>query len=120
MGPARAWTYGAVRAFFARRPALVFAQGTPASELRFFCPLCPYIHSPKKKHALDVPTTRKKIDDIMGGDAAWENVDRTAVTCPACSHGEAFFMQLQIRSADEPMTTFFKCAKKGCGHRWNE
>ena len=98
----------------------IYNQGTPASELRFFCPMCPYIHSPKKKHALDVPTTRKKIDDIMGGDAAWENVDRTAVTCPACSHGEAFFMQLQIRSADEPMTTFFKCAKKGCGHRWNE
>ena len=44
----------------------------------------------------------------------------TGNSVPACSHGEAFFMQLQIRSADEPMTTFFKCAKKGCGHRWNE
>ena len=95
-------------------------RDTPASTLRFFCPLCPYIHAPTRKHVLKVPTTPKKIDDIMGGAAAWENVDRTAVTCPLCAHGEAFFMQLQIRSADEPMTTFFKCSKVGCGHRWNE
>ena len=98
----------------------IYNQGTPASQLRFFCPLCPYIHAPHKKHVLTVPTKKKKIDDIMGGDASWENVDKTAVTCPVCSHDEAFFMQIQIRSADEPMTNFFKCAAKGCGHRWNE
>lgn len=30
----------------------------------------------------------------------------TSVTCPKCDAKEAYFMQLQIRSADEPSTTF--------------
>jgi len=95
-------------------------SGTPAARLQFFCPLCPYVHRPRAKYALDVPTSRKAVDDVMGGDRAWDNVDKTATTCPACGHDEAYFMQLQIRSADEPMTNFFKCAKAVCGHRWNE
>jgi DNA-directed RNA polymerase III subunit RPC11 len=50
------------------------------------------------------------VDDILGGKDTWENVDRTEVTCPdtECGNGMAFFYQLQIRSADEPMTSFFK------------
>jgi len=27
-------------------------------------------------------------------------------------------MQIQIRSADEPMTTFYKCTK--CSYQWRE
>merc|ERR1712212_606843 len=54
------------------------------------------------------------------GAAAWENVDSTEETCPKCSHNRAFFMQIQTRSADEPMTTFYKCCKMECGHRWKE
>ena len=42
------------------------------------------------------------------------------VRCPACGHCEAFFKQLQIRSADEPMTNFYRCCAKCCSHRWNE
>lgn len=38
--------------------------------------------------------------------------------CPKCEHDRAYFMQIQTRSADEPMTTFYKCCK--CGHRWRE
>jgi DNA-directed RNA polymerase III subunit RPC11 len=30
----------------------------------------------------------------------------TAATCPKCDHREGYYRQLQIRSADEPMTTF--------------
>jgi len=55
---------------------------------------------------------------VLGGDEAWKNVDRTAVECPKCDHGYAYFMQIQIRSADEPMSTFFKCCK--CGHQWRD
>jgi hypothetical protein len=43
-----------------------------------------------------------------------------AVTCPNCSYGQAYFMQIQIRSADEPMTTFYKCCNIDCSHRWKE
>lgn len=32
-------------------------------------------------------------------------IEAGAVTCDKCEHGRAYFYQLQIRSADEPMTT---------------
>ena len=75
-----------------------------------------------------VPTHSKEVDDVLGGEEAWRNVDATsgarparecgtspgaltlppAAVCPKCSHNKAFFMQVQIRSGDEPMTTFYK------------
>ena len=61
---------------------------------------------------------KKAVEDIIGADA--DGQDRTSVRCPAGGHGEAFFKQLQIRSADEPMTIFYRCCDKKCGHRWNE
>lgn len=63
-----------------------------------------------------LPLTRKKVDDILGGDKAWENVDQTDATCPHCNNKRAYFMQIQIRSADEPMTTFYKCT--ACRKNW--
>ena len=83
---------------------------------------------------------------MLGGAAAWENVDSTAGTggaggrvcvcvgvgaglsspplptepCPKCEHPRAYFMQIQTRSADEPMTTFYKCCNAQCGHRWRD
>ena len=75
-------------------------------------------HCRSKSAPAQVPITPKKVDDIMGGDAAWDDVDKTEARCPACGHREAFFMQMQLRSADEPMTVFYKCTN--CGHRWNE
>jgi DNA-directed RNA polymerase subunit M/transcription elongation factor TFIIS len=41
-----------------------------------------------------------------------------AVNCPSCSHGYAYFMEVQTRSADEPATIFYKCVD--CGYRWKE
>ena len=86
----------------------------------FACPTCPYsqpITQPQIQRTYS-STTRKKVDDILGGDKAWENVDRTMAVCPQCSFGEAYFMQMQIRSADEPMSVFYKCVK--CSHQWND
>lgn len=84
------------------------------------CKACPYefpiddieIYDRKK-------LPRKEVDDVLGG--GWDNVDQTKVQCPnyETCHGEsAYFFQLQIRSADEPMTTFYKCVN--CAHRWKE
>lgn len=56
----------------------------------------------------------------MGGSEAWKNVDSTDATCPNCGHDRAYFMQMQIRSADEPMTTFYKCCNQVCGHNWRD
>jgi DNA-directed RNA polymerase III subunit RPC11 len=41
-----------------------------------------------------------------------------AVTCGNCSAGQAYFMEVQIRSADEPATIFYKCVE--CAHIWRE
>lgn len=45
---------------------------------------------------------------------------KLAVTCQRCNHGEAYFKQMQIRSADEPMTTIYRCCKEECQHEWRE
>lgn len=63
---------------------------------------------------------RKAVDDVLGGEGAWDNVDQTTVRCPKdeCTGTKGYFYQLQIRSADEPMTTFYKCTT--CGNQWRE
>lgn len=42
------------------------------------------------------------------------------VTCPKCEHGRAYFMQIQIRSADEPSSIFYKCCNPSCNYQWRE
>lgn len=45
-----------------------------------------------------------------GGRIRGSEADGVAVQCPneKCDGTQAYFYQLQIRSADEPMTTFYK------------
>lgn len=122
--------------------------GTPwwqADGMRFFCQTCPYLFQINDKVEKKVPLQRKQVDDVLGGDEAWENVDQTesascpgdaptsmlllvdanarpaappAARCPHCEHTKAYFMQIQIRSADEPSTTFYKCVQ--CKKQWND
>jgi DNA-directed RNA polymerase III subunit RPC11 len=77
---------------------------------RLECRTCPY------EHAISVPLysrknfARKEKEDVFGGPGAWDNAQKGRVQCPAsnCDGDEAAFFQVQIRSADEPMTTFYK------------
>ncbi|SPQ19110.1 a056bacb-c6d1-4e32-b938-80fd9f910b96 [Thermothielavioides terrestris] len=77
---------------------------------RLECRTCPY------QHAIDMPIysrknfTRREKEDVFGGPGAWDNAQKGRVQCPTadCSGVEAAFFQVQIRSADEPMTTFYK------------
>ncbi|KAJ4416290.1 RNA polymerase III C11 subunit [Gnomoniopsis sp. IMI 355080] len=87
---------------------------------RLECRTCPYelpITDPLYSRRI---FPKKERDDIFGGPQAWDNADKTKTQCPAegCDGAEAAFFQVQIRSADEPMTTFLKCMK--CGTRWRE
>ena len=41
-----------------------------------------------------------------------------AVNCPSCGYGQAYYKEIQTRSADEPATLFFRCAK--CADMWKE
>ncbi|DBA05408.1 TPA: hypothetical protein N0F65_007570 [Lagenidium giganteum] len=111
-----------------------------ADGMRFFCQTCPYLFQIEDKVEKKVPLQRKQVDDVLGGDEAWENVDQTeskmivsrwllvagwlwcsrhaSARCPHCEHTKAYFMQIQIRSADEPSTTFYKCVE--CKKQWND
>lgn len=62
--------------------------------------------------------TRKEREDVFGGEKAWDDADKTKIQCPkeGCDGDEAAFYQVQIRSADEPMTGFYKVSfGGGCG-----
>mmetsp|Transcript_41299 Transcript_41299/g.54288 ORF Transcript_41299/g.54288 Transcript_41299/m.54288 type:complete len:106 (+) Transcript_41299:125-442(+) len=96
---------------------LLLVENSPTG-MRFFCQTCPYIYAIHQKVSKKIPLKRKEVDDVLGGAAAWENVDRTETKCPFCEFTEAYFMQIQIRSADEPMTTFYKCVD--CKKQWND
>ncbi|KAG2482479.1 hypothetical protein HYH03_018586 [Edaphochlamys debaryana] len=89
-----------------------------SKELRYFCQSCPYVYNIDKKISKTAPLARKQVDDVLGGEDAWKNVAKTDATCPKCTYHQAYFMEIQIRSADEPATLFFKCVQ--CGHRWRE
>jgi len=89
-----------------------------AGELRFFCQTCCYVYSIEKEISKAVTTVKKEVDDVLGGEAAWANVAKTDARCKECDYHQAYFMEIQIRSADEPATLFFKCVN--CGYQWRE
>ena len=73
--------------------------------MRFCCPICPYLHNLQGIYTSAAKIKKKQLDDVLGGEDAWENVDRTQARCPQCSNNEAYFMQIQIRSADGKYST---------------
>ncbi|WFD35504.1 hypothetical protein MCUN1_002360 [Malassezia cuniculi] len=75
---------------------------------KWTCPTCPFEFPMDRQVTSQMHLTRKEVDDVMGGEESWKNVDSTEAVCPKCDNNRAYFMQLQIRSADEPMTTFYK------------
>ncbi|ODV82463.1 putative RNA polymerase III subunit C11 [Suhomyces tanzawaensis NRRL Y-17324] len=99
---------------------LLIRQGEDGCN-QFYCATCPYEFKINGFQMFDrKDLARKEVDDVLGGEGFWDNVDQTAAQCPrdSCGGTKAYFYQLQIRSADEPMTTFYKCVK--CGEKWRE
>lgn len=82
---------------------------------RFTCRTCPYIYPITKRYYDKKELPRKEVGDILGAGDEFQNCSTTEANCPneRCDNSEAKFYQLQIRSADEPMTSFLKCTKCG-------
>ncbi|CCU75270.1 unnamed protein product [Blumeria hordei] len=87
---------------------------------RLECQTCPYQYVITKQYYERKVFVRKEREDVFGGPGAWDNADKAQMQCPkeGCDGEEAAFFQVQIRSADEPMTGFYKCMT--CGNRWRE
>ena len=94
------------------------ASSSSSCAVRLTCNACDYAYDVTRGVKQKVAHRRKRVDDVLGGDDAWKNVDRTRVDCPKCDGTEAYFMQIQIRSADEPMSVFYKCCS--CARQWRE
>jgi len=97
---------------------LLLIESEAGEGLRFYCQTCPYINIIGNRLGKSVQNLQtKEVDDVVGGEA-WETAQKTETPCPKCGHNLAYFYELQTRSADEPMTIFFRCEK--CAHQWQQ
>lgn len=59
---------------------------------------------------------------VAGASASAEGGQVMTIPCQnedsPCDSTKAYYIQIQMRSADEPATVFFKCVK--CGHQWRQ
>ncbi|XP_006647672.1 DNA-directed RNA polymerase III subunit RPC10-like [Oryza brachyantha] len=99
---------------------LQIQPATGGNRMRFFCPTCPYVCPVRNKIVKKARLVKKEVEPIFSGDDAMKLAPKTATSCPRCYNGEAYFKQMQIRSADEPMTTFYKCCNGNCQFQWRD
>lgn len=60
------------------------------AQMQFCCPTCPYQYNLDKTFLSQVKLRPKQIDDVLGGEEAWKNVDSTSARCPFCSNDVSF------------------------------
>ena len=69
-------------------------------DFRFFCKTCPYIFVVQDmvfENTMVLP--RKEVDDVMGGEDAWQNCVPTKVKCPnvlpkPCVNDKAYYKEI--------------------------
>ena len=88
-----------------------------SEETSFYCKLCPYKYNVRETISSCVKLKKKQNELVLSKENE-EKGDKAEVTCPNCSHGMAYFTQIQTRSADEASTIIYKCCK--CDHKWRE
>lgn len=104
--------------------SLLLVQNT-INELQFICHTCSYFHPVVSKIKKVKKFENKSEDEIFGQDGKaqktqgkWFKHKFDLASCNKCGHNEAYFIQMQTRSADEPTTIFFQCVN--CGNTWKE
>uniref|UniRef100_A0A1D1XWJ0 DNA-directed RNA polymerase subunit n=1 Tax=Anthurium amnicola TaxID=1678845 RepID=A0A1D1XWJ0_9ARAE len=100
---------------------LQYEAAKSGKQSRFFCPTCPYVYAIHGKIVKKQRLPKKKeVEPVFSWEEAMSSAPKTQVTCPRCNGGEAYFRQMQIRSADEPMTIFYMCCNGKCKYEWRE
>ncbi|KAI5169995.1 DNA-directed RNA polymerase III subunit RPC11 [Pancytospora epiphaga] len=86
--------------------------------MQLSCSACPYIYTLTTAVTCSQTLKVKTLEKVMDAEDWSKHGNKCAINCPKCSNVEAFFMELQTRSADEPMTIFYMCTK--CKYDWKE
>jgi DNA-directed RNA polymerase subunit M len=68
------------------------------------------------KISVSISHSEKDRIEIIKSDADMNTMPTTRAECPKCGNKEAAYWQVQTRSADEGMTTFYRCLK--CKYTW--
>jgi DNA-directed RNA polymerase III subunit RPC11 len=77
------------------------------------CRTCPYQYIIKKRYYERKMFKHVEQDDVFGGPKAWDNAQKTEIQCPreGCNGTKAATYSVQIRSADEPSTNFYRVSE---------
>lgn len=89
-----------------------------ASKVLLVCYHCSSSHSDGTNSSSFIPLRQILKAEIIKDSDMWANASCTEEKCPKCGHNQAYYLQVQTRSADEPMTTYYRCVK--CAHNWKD
>jgi len=95
-----------------------------STTFRYACATCRYVYPIHGVHRHDVVVPQSKFAsgamtaDDLTDSVAMQGQPTTEARCANvdCPGMQAFYVQMQIRSADEPPTTFYECTR--CKTRW--
>jgi DNA-directed RNA polymerase III subunit RPC11 len=89
-------------------------------QVQYACPCCAYVCPVKTTLVLAQDFAGKTVDESAVGADDSTQWDLVTMRCndEACDSTKAYCAQVQLRSADEPATLFFKCAE--CQLRWRQ
>lgn len=82
------------------------------------CRKCGYKRKKYKSIEIKERPKTNPLDDVVFIERNEETLPKTKAICPKCGNNEAFWWLRQMRSADEPPTTFYRCTK--CKYSWRE
>lgn len=95
---------------------LITSGNTESSS--FYCNTCNYVFKVTETMRRPLQYTKKASETFIWTSEQEGEGDQIEITCPNCSNNKALFKMLQIRSADEGSTLFYKCLK--CKFTWFE
>ncbi|MFX0122263.1 MAG: transcription factor S [Candidatus Hodarchaeota archaeon] len=104
--------------------ALLVPERQPNGKIQMRCPACgKAISSNSNSKAFEIKQKIHHQTDmektvIIEEPHGLETMPTATTNCDKCNNNEAFYWQLQTRSADEAATTFYRC--KRCGHTWRD